>query len=321
MNAPRWVTHEPYTGSPARTRTVHDAIISPFEIDRVDERIRHSRGAVYDADGQLIPASVRYESPDGIVFSRAPQQLPTGPIDNWPRLEGTWLFGGHFMRQFGHFITESLTSVWPLGVFDGIVTLPFIFGGRMDDWHRKLYQLVQPELPVRVVGQGCTVQHLVVPDRSVEINRAVREEAVHTWWRAAAHRDDCTKVFFSRSHLTDDRRAIPGDEEIDELAADLGFEVVHPQELDITEQLAIVGSASHILGLAGSALHLSAFAKPGTRVIEIGDRRSPQKQIAMQATIDGALRHRSAFIPLKMKADSRRLDLLEDDLRNLLLHR
>ena len=49
-------------------------------------------------------------------------------------------------------------------------------------------------------------------------------------------------------------------------------------------------------GLSGSALHLSAFANPGTRVLVVGDRRNSTKPAPSQRMIDRACGHRTAFV-------------------------
>jgi hypothetical protein len=43
-------------------------------------------------------------------------------------------------------------------------------------------------------------------------------------------------------------------------------------------------------------MHLSAFAEPGTRVLSIGDRRTPRRPPHSQTMIDGACGHLTAFV-------------------------
>lgn len=303
------------------TTVLNDVFLSPFKVDRLDARRRRVSGAVYDDTGALVRSSVRFESQHGIVENGSPESIDFANISDVPNLAGTWLFGGHFMRQFGHFVTESLTTVWPQGEFAGIVALPFIFGGRMNDWHRELYAKLHPGLPVRVVGAGCRVERLVVPTRPVAINEYVMPEAVTVWGRLAEYSAEGRRVFVSRAKLPSDPRALPGDGALDELAASLGFEVVHPEMLPVAAQLSIVGSASVLAGLSGSALHLSAFAAPGTTVIEIGDLRSPRAPLPMQVLIDSAKSHRTAFVPLMRDGDGRNMTESASLLESLLPER
>jgi len=59
----------------------------------------------------------------------------------------------------------------------------------------------------------------------------------------------------------------------------------------------VVSDAQVVAGASGSALHLSAFAPSSTRVLEIGDSRSPDRPVAMQVVIDAACGHEHAFLP------------------------
>ena len=76
-----------------------------------------------------------------------------------------------------------------------------------------------------------------------------------------------------------------------------GFDVVHPENLPIAEQIRLASGAAVIGGNSGSALHLSAFAPPGRRVIEVGDSRAPHRPVVMQTIIDSVRQHPQAHIP------------------------
>lgn len=66
-------------------------------------------------------------------------------------------------------------------------------------------------------------------------------------------------------------------------------ENTYPEELSINEQINIINSAQTIAGFSGSALHLSIFSEPGTKIIELGDKRSPQTPNTHQINICKAL--------------------------------
>ena len=53
-----------------------------------------------------------------------------------------------------------------------------------------------------------------------------------------------------------------------------GFVIIYPEELSINEQINIINSAKTIAGFSGSALHLSIFSEPGTK-IWIGRQEKP----------------------------------------------
>ena len=54
---------------------------------------------------------------------------------------------------------------------------------------------------------------------------------------------------------------------IEAMAEELGFTVIHPQELGIAEQIRIFAAAKMIMGTGGSAMHNAVFSPPDARVL------------------------------------------------------
>ncbi len=106
--------------------------------------------------------------------------------------------------------------------------------------------------------------------------------------------------------------------ELDALMRARGATVIEPERLDVEDQVRAVRGADLIVGPSGSAMHLSAFAHPGTRVLEVCDARSPAKRLPNQQVIDAACGHLTAVIQyreheggLDMTNVRRELDRLE----------
>ena len=300
QGCPGWEITVPGPAAELRASRVTGAVITPYVPRQVDTRRRAIRSAVY-AEGTLVRGSVRQGGIGGdLVTSDDPEQL-NGVSGFDPaaaeHVEGRWLYGGPFMAQFGHFLTESLPTLWPDFDGDGILFTPFVFGSEVAPWHRTLIERALPGKKVHVVGNGARVDDLIIPDRPVVLNDSVATAALSVWRKVADRPHPSRNVFLSRSHLPRNSRWIEDDGLMDDIAEDLGFEVVHPEELSIEKQLEIAARARILAGPAGSALHLSVFAPPSARVIEIGDRRTPDRPLPMQRIIDGAFNRRVAFLP------------------------
>ncbi|WP_298992127.1 DUF563 domain-containing protein [uncultured Pseudokineococcus sp.] len=293
----------PGTERPASSLSEHhDAVLSPFHVRRgSDSRdaTRYMYGAVYDG-GHLVASSVRNGGHRGdFVRSDDPPRLESGHVTE--RLHGRWLYGGHWMGHFGHFISETLTTMWPSDQrVEGVVFHRFLSPNVVEDWQLRLLAAARWEVPVIVRTAGCTVDQLVVPTRPLVLNVAAEGRAVDVWRRVAgsAAPSASRRVYLSRARLESGARSLRGDVEMDTEMRRLGFDVVHPEGLDVLEQVSIASQAEVLVGLSGSALHLSAFAPPSTRVIEIGDPRTPDAPLPNQSVIDAAVGRRSAFIPL-----------------------
>ncbi|CAN5518662.1 hypothetical protein BH11ACT8_BH11ACT8_35170 [soil metagenome] len=309
-----------------RLRTVDGAYVSPFErgeMRLVEGRRRWIRGAVHDADDVLLPGSQRVagdpESPVAVDPTIVRRRKDVKDLD------GTWLYGGHWMTHFGHFLVETLTTLWadPTERPDGLLLHRSYQGA--DPQHRKGV-LLSPEprewqatfldlagfggLPIRVVqDRPVTPERIIVAARPLVFKACAGPDAVAAWERVAAATDQpgrgsTGRVFLSRSafHQTRDSpkrvRSTEGwDTALDTAFATAGFAVVHPETLPLVEQIRLTRGAEVLAGASGSALHLSAFAGTGTRVIEVGDDRFSDAPGLTQRVIDAARGHTTSFVP------------------------
>ncbi|WP_170219286.1 glycosyltransferase family 61 protein [Nocardioides litoris] len=283
------------------------------------EPTRWIRGAVHDDRGRLVVSSQKIGGLHGAQLAQAdPDRVPARQ-PGARRLEGTWLYGGHWVRHFGHFFLETVTTLWPepasLLEVRGVVF--HTFSGPVDGPSPAQATLLDlagwGHLPqVVVADDNVVVERLLVPGRGLVVNGWAWEQARTVWRRmavaagAAADLDpDGPRVFLSRSafHRAEREagRATRTDEghdaALDRAFADAGFDVVAPEALAVREQVRLAASASVLAGAAGSALHLSAFAPAGTRVLELGDPRSPAVQVPSQRVVDRVCEHPSAHVP------------------------
>lgn len=307
---------------------VRDALVTPFArgpLRTQDGPFRWIRGAVHDREGRLVHASQRIwngEPQDPVPADPGQVRVPFGTR----RLRGSWLYAGHWSGHFGHFLVETLPNLWPdpstyAASLSGILAhrgprgrVPTHGRVRLQSpepppWQRQLVELSgYGGGPLRVVhDRPVRVERLVVPARPVVIKRWAMPAAVAVWRRvseAVGSRGPHPRVYLSRSrfHAEADRGADRArtdeawDTRLDAIFAEAGFHVTHPETLPIADQIELVRGAETLAGLSGSAMHLSAFAEPGTRVLSIGDRRTPRRPPHSQAMIDGACGHLTAFV-------------------------
>lgn len=301
---------EPERAVPVELREVDDAIVTAFEVDAPPEKAprKRTRGAVHTSDGTLVPTSQRA----GGVRGEHVRAADPGRTEVVPDrvLAGTWLYVGNWMTHFGHFLTETLTTLWPrVDGIDGLLAHPFTFPRRApSDAELTLAAAAGFDLtPHLVEDQAVRVERLLVPSRPFVPNAVASPEAVTVWERVAeaAGRARTPRVFLSRQRFhaahreakgRPHRRELVGEAELDTLAARHGFTVVHPEGLEVSEQVRLAAGAELIAGVSGTALHLSAFAGTDTRVLELGDARAPHG-LPNQQVISAARAHRYAALP------------------------
>ncbi|NUU33383.1 glycosyltransferase 61 family protein [Arthrobacter sp. C9C5] len=313
-------------------RVVADAVLSRAESGSIfwDNPAPRSfvRGAVYDSAGKLCADSQRMGGVNAdLVISVNPpilaQRERLEAADT--RLDGQWLYAGSWMHGFGHFLVETLPTLWPLfesgAEFDGIVAHRFN-SPRTYDWQFEILRLLT-DAEVRVVLDSPAVaSQLTVATRPYHYQREISAVADKVWTAVseAAGGAIAAPVYLSRTLFHKEQGARSGrefanSEAVDDLFREHGFDVLFPETMSVTEQIRAARSAPILAGQSGSALHLSVFQQPGGRVLEVGDSRTRGKMIGTQQAICAIKKQQVAQIPYKAD-DAGNLDLL--NLRNAL---
>lgn len=297
---------------------VHDALVTAFDRGPLRTEVGPARwvtGAVHDAGGRLVLASQRRWHGSRLAPAAADPGVVAHP-EKARRLGGTRLYAGHWSSHFGHFLLETLPTLWPdpaTCAVDGLVAHRQVRGQlpaprrllEMTSWQQRLVELTGHPTELHVVQRRpARVDHLLVPERPVLLKRWVHPRATELWGRVATAvgRDNPgARVYLSRTrfHAAAGDRARTDeswDALLDRSFAAAGFDVVHPETLPVDDQVALVRGADVVAGLSGSALHLTAFADSTTRVLSIGDQRTPRRPVPAQVAVDAAGGRRSTHV-------------------------
>jgi hypothetical protein len=286
---------------------VRNGFITPHHVTSLPGKIS---GCVYRADGSKVTLSERFggfwgdlannDNPDTIDVSIAAKAL-----------KGRGLYLGHFMGgHYGHFITEGLSTFWILEEqsatgFDYFVFHPFAFGVAIPAYARNcLERFTIPVEKIVFVGEErLTFSELVVPERLFRLNHSadVRSRWTYQTIAAAAPAPPSApnRIYLSRRQFNRRQfeRVVANEVEIEDVFRANGFEIVYPETLTFSEQVALCARASVIAGISGSGLHNGAFMRSGTLLIELGDPRYDGRPAPTQALCNHIAGVRSAFIP------------------------
>lgn len=276
---------------PLRTTTHHDVVAVPV-VDHLDA-VHGDRyvGAVHEATGALVPQTQR---------ARPGPRWRSNPLhrDDLPEpateLAGRTVFGGQLAHVFGHALLEVLGRFRPdldYAAYDHVLLYPN--REREEPWVvpdvvRDTLALVEVDASVVHVVHGAAVrcERLDVAPSPVRLTRSADPRLAEVFQRVAGRvapvgssavaGASAPRVYLSRSALASGRRAT-NEDEVEDVVRRAGFEVVHPQMLPLREQVALVRGADVVAGCDGSALHLAAFARPGTRLLALDTRPTPNQ--------------------------------------------
>lgn len=286
--APGRISEVRVVNLPLGMHTYEDAVALPgVDVPGTDLLL----GAVYDRAGRLIGSSQRARP--GPRWRSNPEQLTdleSRTAHDVLHFPGRTFFGGHLGHVFGHVLLETLARFWrdlDYAGYDHVVLYPIGEPARavvLPALTLRVLELVGvPSERVHVVQhRPVRFDHLDVGASPIRLVKAVdpRMLAVFDRIADAVERSvvvpETTRVYLSRSRLSDGRRAT-NEPAIEAMMTARGFVVVHPQELPLVEQIALARRAEIIAGCDGSALHLAAFARPGTRLLALDSRPTPNQ--------------------------------------------
>jgi len=252
-------------------------------------------GAIYSRRGRVIRDSERAVGRRGGRWQsnqrNLHEELPAERID----VAGRSFFLGHWSPGFGHVLLEMIPRLWlrqDYTAYDNFVVYSRRYRSSpvMEPkvWLCDLLALcdipfdrvvVVRAIPMNFLIIDVTTQPFVLKSvadpRFLDPFDAIRSRVL----AAAGGSGDLPKrVYLSRSQLT--KRAAVNEEDIERAMEREGFTVLHPQTLTIAEQIAILAQVEVIAGCDGSALHMAAFARPGTKLLAL-DARFVRSQILL----------------------------------------
>ncbi|MCT8330828.1 glycosyltransferase family 61 protein [Acidimangrovimonas sediminis] len=262
-----------------------DALLVPWGDDR-DQQICH---VTDPKTGRLIFRHINLcDLPQNEYAARS----LNGPRE---RLRGTYILAGYLSAHLGHCLVGTISSLWPLsqleGQIDGIVSFRITASPRqVEDRNEaavaEILRSLGIHLPIFTVRQPTQVDRLILAEKGIGSYKLARGSSYyHRFMRQRLSLSDeelgkkaRTKLYITRSQLQVQRRGIVGEAAIDRTFAAAGYEVVAPEKLPLSEQIAKYQTADAIVGLDGTPFHLIPSVCPTDAKIAIIRRRFAKSQ-------------------------------------------
>jgi capsular polysaccharide biosynthesis protein len=273
-----------------RVKKVRDAVYLP------------GRFCLYDLRGCRIEETVHLR--DGHEVRAAPTE--TEIPRELHRIDRPIVFSGHLPKHFGHFLLESLGRLWIYLERDveGVA-----FAHTRPYFHLHERELLQAALrgsaaPLLELDRPTVLSEAIIPEQALVLGGMIHPVMAAVYDRireALVGLDvvpDARPVFLSRSRLPRGRRRTLGETALEQRLADEGVRILHPQELPLADQIAAVAAASTVIGLYGTALHLTAFRPSVGRTITIGPRSEVVIQRQIEELRGSAYEHHWGLLPV-----------------------
>jgi hypothetical protein len=222
-------------------------------------------GGVYDEHGQIVGASRVLRGPDAECFC--------GPLSGHSpvaetHLPGLVVYGGVVFANFGHFVLEAFSRLWGIHLHQHKVPI-YVQSkdGKLPEFATRLYQLAGVSGTINVATQDTSFDTVVVPGPSFVARHCAHRVFKDFCLRITDHalggrlpRVTEQPLYLSRARLDDAHRSLVGEVVLEDVLRRYGFLVVHPETLDLVEQIRLVNTHRFVVAPIGSALHLLLFS-------------------------------------------------------------
>lgn len=267
-----WVD-EPWRGDGVGVSILHAATIFGGTFSGRNNRTHRRGQCLILADGKLIDDSFgamdgsRTYAEDILVEVGPDQYRYIGPSvsEYYP---GDYFFLGSAHHHFGHFMLEGLSRVWAYrmiaSALPGIKLV--IYEPSVPSFILELLSMAGISREQIVFSSGAMVcERLIVPKMAMRTHHWITSFQRRAWESVAPLKKGGGKVFLSRRGVAN--RPLGNEESIEKAFRKAGFEIVCSEKLPITEQIEMATSVDCFAGAVGSQMYLSAFMKPGGKVL------------------------------------------------------
>jgi len=226
--------------------------------------VRSIRGA-YNLDGTLAGDTVRLWGEGDDIPDSVPQICPERSVVKVCDDEVVW--GGCLDGHYGHFLTESVSRLWPLLPGGKLEGLPVVFTTPgpwpfVCEW-LDAFGVLTVHLPER---GAVRFSRMFVPEPALRLRAWISPEIrdIHLHARRGLgirHKrggQDEGVLWLSRSGLA--RHRVAHDEVLLEWLLERHATIIKPETMTLAEQVALIEASDAVSGVVGSAFHTILMA-------------------------------------------------------------
>jgi hypothetical protein len=246
---------------------------------------KHS-GAVYGPEGDLV-SRILLRRKNGTVANFDVPRADPNNFDGAIHLTRAVYLGWYFCHH-GHFLIESLSRFWALRhLYEPGMKLLFHVPEAdrelgVSDTHFRVFEAfsVRPE-DIVLARDHYRVDLLIAPEQAATLDTSTHQvmNAVYERISESILGDYAgptpEKLYVSRARLPHFKKKSVNEEETEAVFRQHGFEILHPEEMTLFDQIAAFRGATLIAGCPGSGIHATVFNKRHATVLALAKILGP----------------------------------------------
>jgi hypothetical protein len=174
---------------------------------------------------------------------------------------------------YGHVLLEVIPNLWAQDLITD-KAMKIATSIKLSPGYLAMFDAlgVKPERIERIVGPTYSPT-VFLPSKTIQRRRFINPLARNTFDRIKNNLSyksrimPYERIYISRSKVNG--RKLLNEKLVEDLFYSLGFEIIHPQELSIYDQVKLFSEAKYIAGSGGSAMHNTLFSNEECKVLII----------------------------------------------------
>ena len=287
--------------------------VPELHLRRYRGRLGVCPGAIVVHDHTVLPDSFKWARQERLRNPRLVDVDPKFarlPADRRPveELEGSYYYLDHYNTgHFGHVMTELVAKLWGWDAAKAAVPDLKVLLRENERTADRPFPRMEERL---LTAYGVDPDDIVWVDRAVWVDSLVA--ATPMWHNAEphyAHPDitrvwrrlregfsgeaatDNRRIFVSRPHGSSTNRHCHNAEEVEGFFEERGFSVVHPEKLDLADQVETFAQAEVVAGFGGSAMFNVLFAEHAHSMIVLSHEAYDSRNEHLYAAVLGLDAH------------------------------
>jgi capsular polysaccharide biosynthesis protein len=223
--------------------------------DAVVHPLVAGHGGVF-AGGRVLADSLLYRGPSRLTATAVQEVVhPAEPRPPEQSLEIEAIYAGFPFDHYGHFLTEGVSRLW---LARQRPDLPIIWcePGPYNRWQREVIDILGIVNPPLFITRPTGVRRLLIPEPGCRLRAFCTAEQIAFLGRfpAPPARPD-RRIWLSRTRLAEPLGRVVNEPAIEAALAADGWNILHPQQHSVHDQLRALGEAGRVAGSEGSAFH------------------------------------------------------------------
>lgn len=165
---------------------------------------------------------------------------------------GSYIFGGYWFAHYGHFILESLSRVFCIKKCN---SYPLIFLSpdlKVFRWQRDILKLLRIDNEIIITLDPLLVDKLLISEQQSIAHEFITHDQVNALAQVSpGNIRRGKKVWISRSEVIGG--SLVDELEIEHFLENNGWEIYHPQQHRVIDQIKTISASEYVAGLDGSA--------------------------------------------------------------------